>query len=83
MALSNSCLLVFDSSEMQIFKQVSVTDKSSFIIRFFSLDKFKAFFFFFLSRVYLSLQTAMLVIQLKNVKALTAGDGMATLAEAV
>lgn len=81
MALSNSCLLVFDSSEMQIFKQVSVTDKSSFIIRFFSLDKFKAFFF--LSRVYLSLQTAMLVIQLKNVKALTAGDGMATLAEAV
>jgi len=33
--------------------------------------------------VYLSLQTAMLVIQLKNVKALTAGDGMATLAEAV
>lgn len=46
MALSNSCLLVFDSSEMQIFKQVSVTDKSSFIIGFFSLDKFKAFFFF-------------------------------------
>lgn len=33
--------------------------------------------------VYLSLQTAMLVIQLKNVKALTPGDGMATLAEAV
>lgn len=82
MALSNSCLLVFDSSEMQVFKLVSVTDKSSFIIRFFSLDKFKAFFFF-LSRVYLSLQTAMLVIQLKNVKALTPGDGMATLAEAV
>lgn len=53
MALSNSCLLVFDSSEMQIFKLVSVTDKSSFIIRFFSLDKFKAFFFFFVKSVFI------------------------------